>query len=184
MTSYDACKDFIVKHGHLDASPILVFLISATLAETLSGFFWTPMERLKAKQQAELHDFELALDDDDLLEEEFMASEGVSYPRPHLSWQEPSSAWQIAETIYKDDGWIGFFRGFWLGLAVYIPHSMIYFTLYEEVTLYYLPGTMDRLNILATKAQGPRSLFRSRTFNIHLLCICIWPFSRSCCIFL
>lgn len=139
MTSYDACKDFLEKHWHLDASSVIVFLISATFAESLSGFFWTRMERLKAKQQAELHesDFELALDDDDSLmeQDDIMGLEGVTYPRPHLEWQEPSSAWQIAKNIYKDDGWTGFFRGYWLGLAVYIPHSMIYFTLYEEVSL-------------------------------------------------
>ena len=136
MTSYDACKDFLEKQGHLDASSVIVYLISATFAEFLSGFFWTPMERVKAKQQAELQesDFELALGDDASLMEQdaIVSSEGETYPRP---WQEPSSAWQIAKTIYNDDGWTGFFRGYWLGLAVYIPHSIIYFTLYEKVSL-------------------------------------------------
>ncbi|KAJ3092013.1 hypothetical protein HK102_011640 [Quaeritorhiza haematococci] len=38
-------------------------------------------------------------------------------------------------TIYRNEGLRGFFTGFWIGLLVYVPHSMIYFVVYERLKI-------------------------------------------------
>ncbi|CAO3625939.1 unnamed protein product [Cunninghamella blakesleeana] len=48
---------------------------------------------------------------------------------------------QLAKTIYQQEGISGFFKGYWMGLVVFLPHTMIYFSTYEylksKLTIYY-----------------------------------------------
>lgn len=38
----------------------------------------------------------------------------------------------LAKRIWRTEGLPGFFRGYWMGLAVFVPHTMAYFAMYEE----------------------------------------------------
>ncbi|KAL2914923.1 hypothetical protein HK105_205466 [Polyrhizophydium stewartii] len=42
------------------------------------------------------------------------------------------SAADHARAIYAAEGVAGFFKGYWLGLAVFIPYSVVYFVVYEQ----------------------------------------------------
>ena len=106
------------------------------------------MERIKSKQQAELHfdeevdvsgpfqsDTEALLDQSELPSQRPLEDSplGSHFSSPLSPPTEASTALQICREIWIHEGWVGFFRGYWLGVAVYVPHSMIYFTIYENV---------------------------------------------------
>ncbi|KAI8337381.1 mitochondrial carrier domain-containing protein [Choanephora cucurbitarum] len=44
----------------------------------------------------------------------------------------------FVSNIYKQEGLRGFFRGYWMGLAVFVPHSMAYFATYEKLKQWVL----------------------------------------------
>ncbi|ORE01404.1 mitochondrial carrier [Rhizopus microsporus var. microsporus] len=50
-----------------------------------------------------------------------------------LQTQQKDSTITLAKTIAKTEGFRGFFRGYWMGMAVFVPHSMIYFVTYESM---------------------------------------------------
>lgn len=39
----------------------------------------------------------------------------------------------LISTIFKEQGLRGFYRGYWMGLVVFVPHSMAYFVTYEKL---------------------------------------------------
>jgi solute carrier family 25 iron transporter 28/37 len=39
----------------------------------------------------------------------------------------------LAYKIFQTEGLRGFYRGYWMGLAVFVPHSMAYFVTYEKM---------------------------------------------------
>ncbi|ANB14572.1 Agc1p [Sugiyamaella lignohabitans] len=41
------------------------------------------------------------------------------------------STLNLASSIYRMDGIKGFFRGYWMGVAVFLPHSVVWWTTYE-----------------------------------------------------
>ncbi|KAI8086239.1 mitochondrial carrier domain-containing protein [Halteromyces radiatus] len=43
------------------------------------------------------------------------------------------TARQLTQRIYQQEGLGGFFRGYWMGLIVFLPHTMIYFATYEHL---------------------------------------------------
>ncbi|KAI8144891.1 mitochondrial carrier domain-containing protein [Fennellomyces sp. T-0311] len=47
------------------------------------------------------------------------------------------SAGSLATRIWRTEGIRGFFRGYWMGLAVFVPHTMTYFAVYEQCKLAY-----------------------------------------------
>lgn len=49
----------------------------------------------------------------------------------HDTQHTPRTTLSIMARIYNEEGIKGFFVGFWISLAVYIPHSAIYFIMYE-----------------------------------------------------
>lgn len=63
-----------------------------------------------------------------------------------------SSSWtfgSLFKHIYKHDGITGFFRGYWMGVAVFLPHSVVWWSTYER--------TKEFLNSKKTKGEtmGP-----------------------------
>lgn len=42
------------------------------------------------------------------------------------------TAYPLAQHIYHKEGLSGFYRGYWMGLVVFLPHTMIYFAAYEH----------------------------------------------------
>ncbi|KAI8084380.1 mitochondrial carrier domain-containing protein [Gilbertella persicaria] len=47
----------------------------------------------------------------------------------------------LIANIYKTEGIRGFYRGYWMGLVVFVPHSMTYFVTYEKLKQWILPNT-------------------------------------------
>ncbi|KAI8875005.1 mitochondrial carrier [Backusella circina FSU 941] len=47
----------------------------------------------------------------------------------------PLTTKQITYAILKEDGFRGFFKGYWWSLAVFLPHTIIYFVVYEQLKL-------------------------------------------------
>ncbi|GET01803.1 mitochondrial substrate carrier family protein [Rhizophagus clarus] len=91
----------------LDTST-LNHMSSAAIAEICSGVFWTPMEVLKSKLQ----------------------TYGTSNGTIRIN------TLQMSKLILENEGIKGFFRGYLLSLVVFIPHTMIYFVLYEKFKIW------------------------------------------------
>ncbi|KAJ1537271.1 hypothetical protein HK096_010216 [Nowakowskiella sp. JEL0078] len=50
----------------------------------------------------------------------------------------PVSAIEMINKIYAAEGTAGFFRGYLLGVAVYVPHSMIFFLAFEQIKIFFI----------------------------------------------
>ncbi|KAJ3091070.1 hypothetical protein HK102_001796 [Quaeritorhiza haematococci] len=46
-----------------------------------------------------------------------------------------TTTFQLAKSIYRNEGLRGFFRGYWLSLGVFIPYTVVYFVTYEQLKL-------------------------------------------------
>ncbi|KAJ3116625.1 hypothetical protein HDU96_009180 [Phlyctochytrium bullatum] len=109
LTSYDYFKRTLGRfHEGKGEGAVVVHGTSAAFAECISGFFWTPMEILKSKLQVRVD------------------SQGNPTG-------VPTSALSLARDIYRNDGFRGFFKGYWISLAVFVPYTVIYFITYEQL---------------------------------------------------
>lgn len=59
-----------------------------------------------------------------------------------------SSTFSILKSIYAAEGAQGFFRGYWMGIAVFVPHSIVWWISYEKTKSFLanyqrrkMPGT-------------------------------------------
>ncbi|RCH97654.1 hypothetical protein CU098_005501 [Rhizopus stolonifer] len=43
----------------------------------------------------------------------------------------------LVKTIAQHDGMAGFYRGYWMSIAVFLPHSIAYFIVYEQLKSYW-----------------------------------------------
>ncbi|KAJ3125952.1 hypothetical protein HK098_008032 [Nowakowskiella sp. JEL0407] len=121
LSSYDYLKfrlssqnsllqNFRFSPALVNENSTLVHAVAAGGAEALSGLFWTPMEVLKNKLQ--------------------VATGGMGeYSKRNVT------ARSLAMHIYGREGVRGFFRGYFIGLAVFVPYTVIYFTTYEQLKL-------------------------------------------------
>ncbi|KAI9343756.1 mitochondrial carrier domain-containing protein [Zopfochytrium polystomum] len=108
LSAYDACKRALAPGASAgDSSGVLVHAVSGAAAECLSGLFWTPMEVLKSKLQV-----------------------GVTTPES----QNPSTL-DLARRIWRTSGLLGFMRGYWITIGVFVPYSVTYFVCYEQLKL-------------------------------------------------
>ncbi|KAL0095594.1 mitochondrial carrier domain-containing protein [Phycomyces blakesleeanus] len=78
-------------------------VISGAVAELAAGTLFTPMEVLKNRLQTEQRK------------------------------QKGTSASALARIVWNKEGIRGFFRGYGMGLAVFMPHTVIYFVTYEKL---------------------------------------------------
>ncbi|KAJ1961395.1 hypothetical protein IWQ62_003884 [Dispira parvispora] len=117
--------------------------LAATGAEMLSGLIWTPMEVLKNRLQVQGEPLQRAT-----------SSLSTSHPTSNTSNAHVSSlrstslssTWQLARQISHNEGIRGFFRGYWLSLAVFVPHTVIYFITYEKLKQKWALAITDRSN--------------------------------------
>ncbi|TPX57330.1 hypothetical protein PhCBS80983_g03930 [Powellomyces hirtus] len=144
--------DFI---GDPDTSSV-IHLVAGGMAELVSNIFWCPMEVVKSRQQANLasstdprrpnlkyrpsggdalHSSHFSDED----EEEILLNELAEFQNPPSFHHHPTttlshsrlSTFAFMRSLYQRQGLRGFYVGFWLGVLVYLPYSMIYFILYE-----------------------------------------------------
>ncbi|KAJ3369907.1 hypothetical protein GGF31_004982 [Allomyces arbusculus] len=141
-----------------ETSPVAHFT-AAVLAEMLSGLFWTPLEMIKNRQQMghgkTYIDAPLAVPRS---RHPSMSSVGSSATAPLLETgvQRQSysslpraasgdlSALAIARRIYQQRGIVGFQKGYWLSLCVFVPYSVTYFLSYEQLKSLYSTHVLDR----------------------------------------
>ncbi|KAI1318555.1 hypothetical protein EDD11_006245 [Mortierella claussenii] len=58
----------------------------------------------------------------------------ASTPTPPPNCQPtPISTFELAKRIYRQEGLLGFYRGYFITLGVFVPYSMIYFATYEQL---------------------------------------------------
>ncbi|ODQ63205.1 mitochondrial carrier [Nadsonia fulvescens var. elongata DSM 6958] len=82
---------------------MLNYVVSGAMAELVSSFGWTPMEVIKGRMQ-------------------ISGGQAVN-----------KSTIDMCRYIYKNEGYKGFFRGYWMGIAVFLPHSVVWWVTYEEI---------------------------------------------------
>ncbi|KAG2223034.1 hypothetical protein INT45_008235 [Circinella minor] len=116
LTCYETTKAKLALHGGFFARDgILNHLTSGCLAEVAAGLLFTPMEVMKNQLQTET----------------------ASIMTANNNTNSNMTATSLANRIWKTEGIKGFFRGYWMGLAVFVPHTMTYFAVYEQCKLVY-----------------------------------------------
>ncbi|KAL1921501.1 uncharacterized protein VTP21DRAFT_11217 [Calcarisporiella thermophila] len=110
LATYDQAKSFLPQVGGegLERETVVNHLLAGACAECVSGLVWTPMEVMKNRLQAG----------------------GDARAGEELTRE---STRRLAGEIWQKEGVRGFFRGYWLSLAVFVPYTMLYFALYEEL---------------------------------------------------
>ncbi|KAG0376764.1 hypothetical protein BGX24_007267 [Mortierella sp. AD032] len=129
LTTYDLAKDRLSRQfDSFGADTVRNHMMSGMIAEVCSGLFWTPMEILKSKQQVE--NMSPGVYSTSAGARKSVPSSFASKTLPSLS---PTSTWSLARQIYQHEGLLGFYRGYFITLGVFVPYSMIYFAAYEQL---------------------------------------------------
>jgi hypothetical protein len=69
--------------------------------------------------------------------------------------------------ILKNEGIRGFYKGYWMGLAVFVPHSMTYFVTYEKMKQLCMKNNNDAsLYMLCSSVAGITSILISTPLDI------------------
>ncbi|CAO3587006.1 unnamed protein product [Absidia cylindrospora] len=76
-------------------------------------------------------------------------------------------AWPLAKTIYRQEGLAGFYRGYWMGLVVFLPHTMIYFATYEHLKS-LLSNNNDATTTATTNVSSFSSSPKTNSYASHL----------------
>ncbi|KAL2918607.1 hypothetical protein HK105_202008 [Polyrhizophydium stewartii] len=113
LTTYDELKQRLgARAGVLGGRDSLwVHALSGAGAEAVSGLFWTPMEVLKTKMQMGF------------------GAQGQAA----AAGSQPLTTARLAHDIFQAAGLRGFYRGYVLSQAVFIPYTMVYFVTYERL---------------------------------------------------
>ncbi|RHZ71852.1 hypothetical protein Glove_251g39 [Diversispora epigaea] len=119
---YDNSKYYISEKFGIRDDKMINHTISGALAEVVSGVFWTPMEVLKSKLQMG-----------------FINNENNIYINKvninKMNWNNlmnKSHTINLIGSLFIMEGILGFFKGYLLSLAVFVPHTIIYFVVYEK----------------------------------------------------
>ncbi|KAI8824529.1 mitochondrial carrier domain-containing protein [Fimicolochytrium jonesii] len=132
------------------ATSSIIHLLAGALAELLSNVFWCPMEVIKSRQQAQVGSGHMPTKlnahpsmenlsniDDDADIPLHTLTDDFDSPIPQSPTTGPTapSTFTLILSLYARQGLPGFFVGFWLGILVYLPYSILYFILYEQLKL-------------------------------------------------
>ncbi|OAQ24210.1 mitochondrial carrier [Linnemannia elongata AG-77] len=145
LTTYDLAKDRLSRQFEgFGTDTVQNHMMSGMIAEVFSGLFWTPMEILKSKQQVEnmssgMYSSTAATGAAGKSASSPTASNVSSSTLPSASSSTTSmipkytSTANLARQIYQHEGFLGFYRGYFITLGVFVPYSMIYFAAYEQL---------------------------------------------------
>ncbi|CAO3662928.1 unnamed protein product [Rhizopus stolonifer] len=85
--------------------------------------------------------------------------------KSRLQTQAKGGTIQLAQLIMKTEGIRGFFRGYWMGLAVFVPHSMTYFVVYEKMKE-YMGSNHPKTYMVSSTVAGITSIALSTPLDI------------------
>ncbi|KAG9286254.1 hypothetical protein G9A89_014240 [Geosiphon pyriformis] len=128
---YDFSKNYFAERFNIPQDRLVNHMLSGTVAEIISGLFWTPMEVLKSKMQC------------NYVPDTFQEPKERVFRHPTNNFTGPplvvghiprptGNTLHLAKEIWRTEGLPGFFRGYWMSLGVFIPHTVIYFVIYEK----------------------------------------------------
>ncbi|TPX69995.1 hypothetical protein SpCBS45565_g02098 [Spizellomyces sp. 'palustris'] len=108
LGAYDYSKQALGRWGRLGTHESMsVHALASCCAEILSGALWTPMEVLKNKMQV--------------------------HTGSTASISSGGQTLRLIRGIYQSEGIRGFFKGYFLALAVFVPYTITYFVAYEKM---------------------------------------------------
>ncbi|KAI9301137.1 mitochondrial carrier domain-containing protein [Cunninghamella echinulata] len=110
LSCYEATKRYLDHSNILGYQQLGNHMISGGMAEIMAGTLFTPMEVLKNQLQ-------------------------TAPSSSSTTSTTANTTVQLAKRIYQQEGIAGFFKGYWMGLVVFLPHTMIYFSTYEYLKL-------------------------------------------------
>ncbi|KAF9090140.1 hypothetical protein BGX23_006194 [Mortierella sp. AD031] len=143
LTTYDLAKDRLSRQFEsFGTDTVRNHMMSGMIAEVCSGLFWTPMEILKSKQQVE-HMLSVVYQSKGgnakpgsasiVSNSSFSLSSSPSATATTTTIPKYTSTLDLARQIYRQEGILGFYRGYFITLGVFVPYSMIYFASYEQL---------------------------------------------------
>ncbi|KAI8643466.1 mitochondrial carrier domain-containing protein, partial [Parasitella parasitica] len=106
LCCYELAKDFLATSssvGCLQRNALLNHAISGCFAEISAGIFFTPMEVIKSRLQ--------------ILTDADRGTTTIS----------------LIKDVAREEGFSGFYRGYWITVAVFLPHTVTYFVVYEQL---------------------------------------------------
>ncbi|CAG8786459.1 2534_t:CDS:2, partial [Racocetra persica] len=134
----------------LEDDRMLNHILSGTFAEIISGIFWTPMEVIKSKLQAS----NTTSQSREIIKNEFESQKNMIGKRITSSYvgigNNNVNTLEISKRIFKEEGLRGFYRGYFITLAVFIPHSVTYFVIYEKCKAWGRAKYLKKNELLST----------------------------------
>ncbi|KAF9135476.1 hypothetical protein BGW39_002622 [Mortierella sp. 14UC] len=133
LTTYDLAKDRLSRQfDSFGVDTVRNHMMSGMIAEVCSGLFWTPMEILKSKQQVENMSSDVystftgagksvpsstTTNVSSSLQPSVASSAANS---AHSTIPKYTSTWSLARQIYRHEGLLGFYRGYFITLGVFV----------------------------------------------------------------
>ena len=108
LTTYDLCKDYLLKVDIISASPFLCYFTSGLAAEAACCILFVPVDVVKERLQIQ------------------SLQSNVKY----------KGSLDAIMTITKEEGLKGLYKGYNATLIAYGPFSALYFYMYEKVVKY------------------------------------------------
>jgi len=145
-TTYDKSKELCCMLLGQEEETTSIHVVSAAMAEIVSGAIWTPMELVKQKLQVKG-----ALKKKVPSPAPVAAAEAAAAADSAAAAAPAAGTSGLVQRIHEKHGWGGFYRGYLLGLMVFVPFSACYFISYEK-----LKTMMARRHLEAGGEEGSR----------------------------
>ncbi|KAI8991692.1 mitochondrial carrier domain-containing protein [Mycotypha africana] len=119
LSCYEISKQTLDPSRYFKQDTAFNHLLSGCFAEVAAGLLFTPMEVMKNRLQTAHY------------------SHLQSTTTTTTTTTTTIKDLMLAKSIFKKEGILGFYKGYWMGLVVFVPHSMAYFATYEKMKQYW-----------------------------------------------
>eukprot|EP00842_Homolaphlyctis_polyrhiza_P003131 jgi/Hompol1/3819/HPOL_003365-RA len=127
LAAYDELKRVLSISLATSQSSLLVHALAGAGAEAVSGLFWTPMEVLKTRLQTNV-----------AVASATATATASATASASATATTAASTSELIVDIYRSHGIAGFYRGYLLSQAVFIPYTVVYFITYERLKLAWI----------------------------------------------
>ncbi|KAI9478088.1 MAG: mitochondrial carrier domain-containing protein [Benjaminiella poitrasii] len=144
LSCYESTKQALHTNYHIQPDAVTSHLISGCAAEFAAGLLFTPMEVMKNRLQT-------------------TTTTAKAMTRQQTSFRS------LAKHIFRHEGVRGFFKGYWMSLVVFVPHSMTYFVTYERMKRWMIRDesrTKPTLYMVCSSVAGIASCLVSTPLDI------------------